>query len=170
MNQTTKLDDQVSVTCSNEFVRADSDSDVEVDVTSHPRFEVLATDSLRLNRLDEGNNDYEIVKKSFVRKDINIVGIYKKNYDWSVMEHARLEMFRVFANAVATKNGGDANVKYGWYGGSRDEIREILSYGFRRFENKTRSYGCGVYLSPANNPTERLVTIFFSNRIWFKLF
>nr|GEY98472.1 probable inactive poly [ADP-ribose] polymerase SRO2 [Tanacetum cinerariifolium] len=114
-----------------------------------------------VDRLEEGNHDYDILKRSFVGgtrksgKNINVVGIHKKNYDKSVMDVARFDTFKVYASAVASRNSGEANIKYGWYGGSRDEICEILKHGFRRFTNKTVSYGRGICLSPANSPMER---------------
>ncbi|KAI3816798.1 hypothetical protein L1987_16503 [Smallanthus sonchifolius] len=117
-------------------------------------------DELTVQRLEEGSNEYEIVERSFVggRRDlgkkIEVVGIHKKKYDWNVMDEARLAVFRVFVAAVASRNGGDPNIKYGWYGGSRDEIREIMLYGFRRFGNRGSPYGGGVHLSPANSPME----------------
>lgn len=161
-------DHQVSVTIDDgEILKADSNSDSDSDsvtelaVSSNPRFGIFSGDRLMMvQRLEEGNSDYEILKRSFVGgmrefgRNIDVVGIHKKNYGWSVMDEARMEAFKVFAMAVGGRNGGDANIKYGWYGGSGDEIREILLYGFRRFDNRSSSYGRGVYLSPANLPME----------------
>lgn len=165
MNQIVHPEAQISLTVEdNEIIRSDCDSDADVAVSSHPRFGIFATDRLLVHRVETGSKDYEIVKRSFVRglsnfrKNIEIVGIHKKNYDWNVIDEARLEVFRVFAAAIARKNGGDPNMKYAWYGGSRDEIREILLYGFRRFENRTASFGRGVYLNPANVPLESVKT------------
>ncbi|GKE00185.1 hypothetical protein Tco_1388168 [Tanacetum coccineum] len=114
-----------------------------------------------VDRLEGGNHDYDILKRSFVGgtkksgKNINVVGIHKKNYDKSVMDVASFDTFKVYASAVASKNSGEANIRYGWYGGSRDEIFEVLKHGFRRFTNKTMSYCRGVCLSPVNSPIER---------------
>ncbi|KAK3004628.1 hypothetical protein RJ639_019505 [Escallonia herrerae] len=46
------------------------------------------------------------------------------------------------------KCGGNANLKFAWYGGSKDEISEIIKYGFGH------SHGCGVYLTPDDSPVE----------------
>ncbi|KAI3696509.1 hypothetical protein L1987_79527 [Smallanthus sonchifolius] len=116
-------------------------------------------DELMVQRLEEGSNEYEIVERSFVGgRRIKVVGIHKKKYDWNVMDEARLAVFKVFVAAVASRNGGDPNIKYGWYGGSRDEIREIMLYGFRRFGNRSSPYVGGVHLSPANSPMESVKT------------
>ncbi|KVI05643.1 probable inactive poly [ADP-ribose] polymerase SRO2 [Cynara cardunculus var. scolymus] len=161
MDTTVYFEDQVSISIEDgEVLKADSDSDSELAVSSDPRFGIFSSDRLMFQRLEEGNSDFEVLKRSFIGgmrdfgRNIDVVGIHKKNYGWRVMDDARMEAFKVFAMAVASRNCGDANIKYGWYGGSRDEIREILLYGFRRFENRSSSYGRGVYLSPANLPME----------------
>lgn len=78
---------------------------------------------------------------------------------------AKFHSFRLFQRAMEKKNGGDANVKYAWYGGSKDEIHNILAYGFGHFTQPGAthlSFGSGVYLSPADFPVDRLVTFFNS--------
>ncbi|GKA95515.1 hypothetical protein Tco_0817553 [Tanacetum coccineum] len=66
-----------------------------------------------VDRLEGGNHDYDILKRSFVGgtkksgKNINVVGIHKKNYDKSVMD---VDTFKVYASAVASKNSGEANI------------------------------------------------------------
>ncbi|KAI3733504.1 hypothetical protein L6452_12947 [Arctium lappa] len=165
MDQTVDFEDQVSITIDDgEVLKADYDSDSDSDSklsSNNLRFGMFSGDDrLMVQRLEEGNSGYEVLKTSFVGgmrgfgRSIDVVGIHKKNYGWSVMDDARMEAFKVFAMAVASRNGGDANIKYGWYGGSRDEIREVLLYGFRRFENRSSPYGRGVYISPANLPIE----------------
>ncbi|KAI7753996.1 hypothetical protein M8C21_015561 [Ambrosia artemisiifolia] len=166
MNQLVEREDQASVILVDDDIAKleyDYDFDSEADsLASRARAEIFSTEELKVQRLEKGSNEYEIVGKSLVggRKDlvkkINIVGIHKKMYDWSVMDEARLAVFKVFAAAVASMNGGDPNIKYGWYGGSRDEVREIMMYGFRRFENKGLQYGHGVHLSSANSPMESI--------------
>ncbi|GJR21225.1 probable inactive poly [ADP-ribose] polymerase SRO2 [Tanacetum coccineum] len=140
------LEDQVSVVVEDHDIVRANDSDDE-SVTSCPRFGIFAKDELMVDRLEEGNHDYDILKESFL------------NYDKSVMDVARFDAFKVYASAVASRNSGEANIRYGWYGGSRDEICEILKHGFRRFTNKTMLYGRGVCLSPANSPTESFKSI-----------
>ncbi|KAD2393765.1 hypothetical protein E3N88_40742 [Mikania micrantha] len=155
-----EFEDQASIILEHEEI-ARPESDLEAPVSSISQLGIFNSDELNVQRVEEGSNEYEILKKSFVggRRDlgtkIKIVGIHRKKYDWDVMDEARLAVFRVFAAAIASRNGGDPNIRYGWYGGSRDEIMEIMRFGFRRFENRGWSYGRGVHLSPANIPMER---------------
>ncbi|KAI3779379.1 hypothetical protein L2E82_09095 [Cichorium intybus] len=142
-----------------EITDSDSVSNTQEPVPNYWQSEIFRkNDQLMFHRIEEGTSDYVNVKRSFVNgmrnseKPIHVVGIYKKNYQWSVMDGARAETFRVFAKAVTSRNGGDPNIKYGWYGGSREEIRAILSHGFCSFENRSSSHGDGGYFSPANNP------------------
>ncbi|KAF8102233.1 hypothetical protein N665_0199s0009 [Sinapis alba] len=65
---------------------------------------------------------------------------------------AKLAASTVFLEAMKRKNGGDANVRYGWYysGGSKEEIKRIVSYGFSsreidKFEKDDRSNGVGIH-------------------------
>ncbi|GKA95517.1 probable inactive poly [ADP-ribose] polymerase SRO2 [Tanacetum coccineum] len=112
------LEDQVSVVVEDHDIVRANDSDDEC-VTSCPRFGIFANDELMVDRLEGGNHDYDILKRSFVGgtkksgKNINAVGIHKKNYDKSVMD---VDTFKVYASAVASKNSGEANIRYGWYG------------------------------------------------------
>lgn len=144
----------------------DSDSNTEAAVPCYWQSAIFTkNDQFMVNRIEEGTRDYVNVKRSFVNgmrnfdKHIEVVAIHRRNYQSSVIDEARLEAFRVFAAAVASRNGGDPNIKFGWYGGSREEIREILFHGFCSFENRSSSHGHGVYFSPANNPIARLVTV-----------
>ncbi|KAL8241628.1 hypothetical protein R6Q59_011930 [Mikania micrantha] len=163
MNQIVEFEDQASIILEHEEI-ARPESDLEAPVSSISQLGIFNSDELNVQRVEEGSNEYEILKKSFVggRRDlgtkIKIVGIHRKKYDWDVMDEARLAVFRVFAAAIASRNGGDPNIRYGWYGGSRDEIMEIMRFGFRRFENRGWSYGRGVHLSPANIPMESVKT------------
>lgn len=86
---------------------------------------------------------------------VNVVALHM-NSSSSIARHARLEAFRLYSRAVAMKRGGDANIRYAWYGGARDEILGIVTHGFGRcadFEDRV-SNGIGVYLSPANFPID----------------
>uniref|UniRef100_UPI001CB9491F probable inactive poly [ADP-ribose] polymerase SRO2 n=1 Tax=Erigeron canadensis TaxID=72917 RepID=UPI001CB9491F len=169
MDRVIYSEEQVSVVEDNEefIVRPhdddddDSESDSEVSsrsVLGNPRTARNLAGGHK--QLEEGDKDYEAVKSSFLISgfmNTRVVGIDKKDYEANVMDEARLKVFKVYVAAVASNNGGDPNLKYGWFGGSRDEIREILLHGFRgrrRCDNTTLSYGRGVCLSPANLPME----------------
>lgn len=90
-----------------------------------------------------------------------------RNLFSGLIDQAKFHSFRLFQRAMERKNGGDANVKYAWYGGSKDEIHKILAYGFGHFTQHL-SFGSGVYLSPADSPVDRLVTFF--NSVFILLF
>ncbi|KAK9060252.1 hypothetical protein SSX86_020956 [Deinandra increscens subsp. villosa] len=162
MNQRVEYEDQASVILVDDEI-AKPGSESESDEPGRSRFDdIFNSDELKVQRLEKGSNEYEILEKSFVggRKRIKIAGIHRKRYDCGgVMDEARMAVFRVFAAAVASRNGGDANMRFGWYGGgSREEIREIMMHGFRRFQNRGSPYGGGIHLSPANSPMESLKT------------
>ncbi|CAI9290406.1 unnamed protein product [Lactuca saligna] len=114
-----------------------------------------------LHRVEKGTSEYVNVARSFINgmrnfeNHVDVVAIHRKNYKWSVMDEARVEAFRRFATAVANRNDGDPNIRFGWYGRFREEIRDILCYGFRRLENNSPSYCHGVYFSPVNNSNAR---------------
>lgn len=130
-----------------------ADSDCETSSYSGlRRFKEFSMDGVV--KLEENQSEYGVIKRNFlagmesVGEEINLVAVHKNSYS-SVAGQAKLEAFRIFSQAVAARRGGDANIKYGWYGGSRDEICGILNHGFGRFG------GIGVYLSPANLPIDR---------------
>ncbi|KAH7570285.1 hypothetical protein ACOSP7_018334 [Xanthoceras sorbifolium] len=106
-------------------------------------------------KIDEGNNDHKIVEKCFLlgmrslARETRIVGIHK-NLSSSLTGKARLDSFKIFNDAMAKKCGGDANVRYAWYGTARGEIREILCHGFSRLAKVAgngETYGLGVHFS-----------------------
>ncbi|KAL6547322.1 hypothetical protein OROMI_023043 [Orobanche minor] len=154
-----RVEDQVSMTV-HDYDTTALDSDGESTPYSGPdQFKDFAMNGML--RLQEDEGEYRAIKKTFLarmgfwRRVIDVVAIHKSSCS-SVSGHAKLEAFRIFCQAVAIKRGGDANVNYGWYGGSRDEICDIISFGFSRcgdFE-KDVSHGIGVYLSPANSSIE----------------
>ncbi|CAI0434712.1 unnamed protein product [Linum tenue] len=73
---------------------------------------------------------------------------------------ARFFSFRVHEKAVAERCGGagNGNARYAWYGGSRDEIRQILNFGFSRCTGGGGHAlgGVGVHLSAISFPTDCL--------------
>lgn len=114
------------------------------------RFEVFS--GMRMLRLEDDSFEYEIVKKNFAVgmesagvEAVKVVAIHKNLHSgWT--RRARYETFRIFEKAVAQKCGGNANIiGYGWYGGSRDEICEILLHGFSGC-TRSGSHGVGIHL------------------------
>ncbi|KAF5957506.1 hypothetical protein HYC85_004731 [Camellia sinensis] len=54
---------------------------------------------------------------------------------------------------------GNANLRYAWYGASKDEIGKIITHGFGHCGGAGNNglYGCGIYLSPDDSSIDRLV-------------
>ncbi|KAL7241026.1 hypothetical protein ACSBR2_006614 [Camellia fascicularis] len=151
------LEDQVSMTVDDREI-VDTDSEIDSPCLGSEKIGVFTRNGL--TRVEEWNGDYEIIKKSFLKgmgqfmEDTNVVAIHR-NSSTSLTGRARMESFRIFAEAVAEKEGGDGNIKYGWFGGSRDEICDVVNHGF---SNCRESHGFGVHLSPANFAIDSLLS------------
>ncbi|XP_041015951.1 probable inactive poly [ADP-ribose] polymerase SRO2 [Juglans microcarpa x Juglans regia] len=123
--------------------------------TSHSLF---ARDGLAA--VGEGSIEHDVIKNVFLHgmgdicKDTDVVAMHKSSPTTSsglASKKARLDSFRIFSEAMANKCGGDANTRYAWYGGTRDDIREIVKYGFSQCARPSHgpSYGFGLHLAPA---------------------
>lgn len=104
----------------------------------------------------EVSPEYDVIRNCFFSgmgpfaSDTRIVAV-RKNSTEGFTKKAKFAAFRVFTEAMARKNGGDANVKYGWYGGSKEEIDGIVSYGFssretEKSDNNNGSHGVGIHI------------------------
>ncbi|ESQ34426.1 hypothetical protein EUTSA_v10008227mg [Eutrema salsugineum] len=109
--------------------------------------------------LGEGNPEHDVIRTCLlsglgpISTDTTIVAV-RKNSSERITTRAKYLAFRIFTEAMARKNGGDPNVKYGWYAGSKEEIQGIISYGFssrevRKSENGDGSHGIGIHLVPS---------------------
>lgn len=151
MDHTDFDEDQVSITV---------DSECESSNPDFEKFKFFSGDGMI--RLDEAKDEHCVIKKSFLTgmgllgKESDVVAIHKNLYS-SRTGLVRMEAFRIFSAAVAEKCGGDANVKYAWYGGSRDEVCGIIDHGFSRCKEPQNgvSYGVGIHLSPTNAALDR---------------
>ena len=102
--------------------------------------------------LREENHEYDVVKNCFLSgmglhaAETTVVSVRKTSAQ-RITAKAKLAASNVFAEAMKRKNGGDANVRYGWYSGSKEEIERIVSYGFSssEVEKDDRSHGVGVH-------------------------
>ncbi|CAK8578650.1 unnamed protein product [Lathyrus sativus] len=119
----------------------------------HP-FEKLTCNGL-MNTVEEETEEYHFVKKGFLngmgfmQHATNIIAIHKNNVSSNLTRQARLESFHIFSKAVSIKRGGDSKVRGAWYGGSSDQLIDILSFGFTRC-NVDESHGIGISLFCAN--------------------
>ncbi|XVF02461.1 hypothetical protein REPUB_Repub04eG0177300 [Reevesia pubescens] len=166
MNQI-DVEDQVSVTMNNDEISdANSTSNNVIEINSGYAFEFFAKNGLvnieasNLANIESTFHD-SIIRRSFFSgmgpnsefvKKIKIVAIHKNmNSSWS--GKARAQTHGVFEKAVADKCGGDANVKYAWYGASWDEISKILIHGFDWYRKPGPAnqdcYRRSISLSPA---------------------
>ncbi|KAF8390418.1 hypothetical protein HHK36_024944 [Tetracentron sinense] len=106
-------------------------------------------------RLEEGDREHNTIKQKFVSgmgslgKHSTVVNIHRNSYS-GFTGQARLQSFRIFSEAVSTKCGGNANIKYAWYGDSEDGICKIFSHGFSQCGN-IGIYGFGIYLTPESS-------------------
>ncbi|XAR48067.1 hypothetical protein NMG60_11030775 [Bertholletia excelsa] len=125
------VEDQVSVTVDEDAI---VDADSEVDSGFEP---LRLFTGIGMTRVDGENDEYEKIKVCFLKgmgeraKEIDFVAIHKNPYS-SLTGKARVETFRIFSEAVAKQRGGGANTRYAWYGGSQEEISQIIKYGFSR--------------------------------------
>lgn len=106
--------------------------------------------------LREGSFEHDLIKNCFLSgmvsfsNETTIVSV-RKNSTERITKKAKFAVFKVFTEAMTRKNEGDANVKYGWYSGSKEEIDRIVTYGFsnreiEKFENDAGSHGVGIHL------------------------
>ena len=156
MNQI-MVEDQVSV---NEIPDATSGSN-EVDSGSNG-FEFFLENGLA--KIHESTLEDSIIRTSLFSgidqglvEKTKIVAIHKNlNSSWS--GKARAQSFRLFSKAVADNYGADANIKYAWYGASRDEICEIAMHGFNWCLKVVGNRDCcrhSISLSPAKFSFDR---------------
>ncbi|XWS69006.1 hypothetical protein CRYUN_Cryun04dG0142500 [Craigia yunnanensis] len=154
MNQIV-VEDQVSVTIDNDEISDAMSGSNEVDSGSNG-LEFFVENGLA--KIHESTLEDSIIRTSLFSgidqrlvKKTKIVAIHK-NLNSSSSGKARAQSFRVFSKAVADKYGADANVKYAWYGASRDEICEIVMHGFSWYHKAAGnrdSYRHCISLSPA---------------------
>ncbi|KAM7479904.1 hypothetical protein LguiA_028117 [Lonicera macranthoides] len=119
-----------------------------------------------LIKVDEDERLHEIIKHRFLSGfgslaiSTKVESIHRNAYS-SLTRQARLHSFHIFKRAVENKCGGSANVKYAWYGSTKDEISKIVSHGFNHCRtpannNKSYSYGCSITLSANDSPIESI--------------
>lgn len=94
-----------------------------------------------LMKVEEGIELYKSIKNGFLKgmgfmgHATTIMALYRNNVSSSLARQARWDSFKIFSKAVAIKRGGDANVRYAWYGASLDDLLEIVSVGFNGCKN-----------------------------------
>lgn len=136
-------------------------SDCESVISGSPFVEHTSTKPDGLVRLDESDKMHGIIEKKFISRLVvhgvkaQVESIHRNLFNASAITQARLRSFQIFSKAVEMKNGGDANVKYAWFGASKDEINKIILHGFGH-ENIQKDGFSGVVLSPDHSPLESM--------------
>ncbi|XP_049404278.1 probable inactive poly [ADP-ribose] polymerase SRO2 [Solanum stenotomum] len=156
MDQFGDYNDQVSMTIENKKMLLSFDSEVESpSPTLHNSFRSFKRNGMI--ELEERNKEHDLIKAGFLSgmghlgKEVEVVAIHKNSCS-TILGQARLESFRIYSEAMRKKCGGNANIKYAWFGSSKDEICNIISHGFSSI-TEPKSGGCfgiGVHLYPAN--------------------
>ncbi|XP_058192200.1 probable inactive poly [ADP-ribose] polymerase SRO2 [Rhododendron vialii] len=152
------LEDQTSISINENEVPLPDPEDDSFASSVFDEFEVFKRN--RLTVIEGGNKCYKVINGCVaqgVGKDTNVAAIHK--IPWSG-PNGRLEAFRISSAEMVKKCGGIGNVKHAWYGGSRDEICEIISHGFRRCRQSYTNGedGYGVYLYPLEFVMDGLVS------------
>ncbi|KAG2675858.1 hypothetical protein I3760_12G026400 [Carya illinoinensis] len=115
-----------------------------------------------LLRLVEGERVYDGIKRRLVLGfasrgvHVTVVGIHRNGFG-GVRGQAISSSFRIYSKAMEEKFGpGNANIKYAWYGASKDEIAHIVSHGFCHcgISRNNGLFVGGVCLSPDDSPLE----------------
>ncbi|GAB2269844.1 hypothetical protein Dimus_004761 [Dionaea muscipula] len=115
-------------------------------------------------RVEDEDEVYDGLSRRFlsllgdgIRSGTRVVAIHRKIWD-DARGDACLHSFLIRRKAVASMNGGHANVKLAWFGTSKQGIERILSHGFGHTEILQDSglYGTGIYLSPEDSLVESL--------------
>lgn len=114
-------------------------------------------------RLDESDRLHGIIEKKFISRssvhgvNAQVQYIQRNMFNASAISLARLRSFQIFTKAVEKKNGGDANIKYAWFGASKDEIDNIILHGFGHDNIQNNgSFGHNVVLSADHSPLESM--------------
>ncbi|KAL6132588.1 hypothetical protein ACLB2K_064828 [Fragaria x ananassa] len=88
-----------------------------------------------MSRVDGSSAQYETILKSFgvgmgsAAGVTEVVAVHKFLVS-GMAGGPRVRIFRRFSNAVGAKCGGNPNIRYAWYGGSRDDIARVVAHGF----------------------------------------
>ncbi|XP_042485364.1 probable inactive poly [ADP-ribose] polymerase SRO2 [Macadamia integrifolia] len=118
---------------------SDSESVVSGSTTA-PEFESFTGNGLI--RLEEGDNEHDIIKNRFILglgslgRHATVVAVHKNSFS-SFHRQARFQSFKIFSEAMSLKCNGNANIKYAWYGTSRERVhRTVHKNSFSSFHRR----------------------------------
>ncbi|KAD4889005.1 hypothetical protein E3N88_21078 [Mikania micrantha] len=146
---------------SGDDVDSSSVSDCESVVSGSRFVEPTSIEQKGLVRLDESDKLRGIIGNKFVSRlsdagvNVQVQYIQRNMFNASGITQAKVSSFQIFAKAVERRNGGDANIKYAWFGASKDEIDKIILHGFG-YDNiqKNSFHDHGIVLSADHSPLE----------------
>lgn len=124
-------------------VSSDSES-----ITCDPISEQSEED--RLIHLDERSDNHVNLKHQFLQgigpmsERCAVVAIQGISHCSSPMSRAQRESFGLYVKAVAEKNGGNPNLKMGWYGASVEGVRRIVRNGFGSGGSTASPFGSAI--------------------------
>ncbi|KAM7269055.1 hypothetical protein ACFE04_024552 [Oxalis oulophora] len=151
MNPVVELEDQISTTDDNdEIIHPDSSSSQECDSGVIDKLHDFTNSGMM--PVEEGNMEFQTVKQMFLpglgpyANNTDVVAVHKAQKSASSTLKARWDSFRIFSDAVAKNRGGNDNIRFAWYGGSKDEIRRIVSHGFSFKPASSVIYAGGITL------------------------
>nr|GEV87970.1 probable inactive poly [ADP-ribose] polymerase SRO5 isoform X2 [Tanacetum cinerariifolium] len=115
-----------------------------------------------LVKLGEDDKLHGIIVNKFVAKlgeirvKADVECIYRNMFGTSLVSQAKVSSFQIYAKAVGVKNGREAKVKYGWFGGcSKQEIDRIVGFGFGyRDVGNCEVFGNAIVLNADHSPFE----------------
>ncbi|KAI8558704.1 hypothetical protein RHMOL_Rhmol04G0117600 [Rhododendron molle] len=151
------LEEQVSISIDqNEIPVLDSEDD-SFSSSVFDEFGIFKRNGL--TRIHEGSKCYHIITGCIAKdmiNDTNVAAVHKIPWSGS---NGRLEAFRISSAEMVKKCGGNGNAKHAWYGGSRDEICQIITHGFKRCRQSDNGEdGFGVHLYPLELVMDGLLT------------
>nr|GEV91705.1 probable inactive poly [ADP-ribose] polymerase SRO5 isoform X1 [Tanacetum cinerariifolium] len=115
-----------------------------------------------LVKLGEDDKLHGIIVNKFVAKlgeirvKADVECVYRNMFGTSLVSQAKVSSFQIYAKAIGAKNGGEAKVKYGWFGGcSKQQIDRIVGFGFSYGDvGNCEGFGNAVVLNADNSPFE----------------
>ncbi|KAL1291385.1 hypothetical protein HN51_059917 [Arachis hypogaea] len=91
-------------------------------------------------KLEEHEAVYGLIKTRFLKGlgGVGEVVAVHRNPCGSLVAQAKVQSFKVWERAVAKLRGGNANVKYGWFGTlGENDVRDIVANGFGHRHGQT---------------------------------
>ncbi|XP_051116721.1 probable inactive poly [ADP-ribose] polymerase SRO5 [Andrographis paniculata] len=158
-NQSSKYEDlNLWDSGEDQAVRDSCPSDCESGISGPENDRQSRISDSSLIRICEGDTVYETIEEKLGSglsscgvKDVRVESVHRVDYS-AIINRAKLHCFCIYSRALKMSRG-DANVKFAWYGGSKNEICRILAHGFGLPDN-AQTQDRGVCLSPVDCPVE----------------